>query len=283
MLFQRVARAAALAGVAGFFALSFVPPAAVGAEDPVVAKVNGTEILRSDIEDVIHGLPQQYRQMPIKSLFPLLLDRMIELRLVAAEGRKDNLAQDKEVRARMRKIEERVIRDVYISRYVDKTVSDKSLRELYKKSIANAPTGVEVRARHILVKTEDEAKALIKRAKAGEDFATLAKENSIGPSAARGGDLGYFTRKTMVPAFADAAFALDVGAITDKPVKTQFGWHVIKVEDRRKAAPPSFEASRDKLRAQAAQAAVRKLLDRLRAKATIEKFNLDGTPIAKAE
>ncbi len=283
MLFKRVARAAALAGVAGFFALSFVPPAAVGAEDPVVAKVDGVEIHRSDIDDVIQGLPQQYRQMPIEALFPVLRDRLVELQLVAAEGRKDNLAEDEEVRARMRKIEDRVIRDVYISRYVDKVASEEKLRALYKESIANAPTGVEVRARHILVKTEDEAKALIERAKAGEDFATLARENSIGPSASRGGDLGYFAREAMVPEFADAAFALEVGSITDKPVKTQFGWHVIKLEDRRDIAPPSFEDSRDKLRAQVAQTAVRELLDGLRIKATIEKFNLDGTPVTTAE
>ncbi len=278
MLFQRVARTAALAGAVGFLALTFAPPTATAAEDPVVARVNGVEIHRSDIEDVIQGLPQQYRQMPIETLFPVLRDRLIELQLVAAEGRKEKLDQDEAVRERMRKIEDRVIRDVYISRYVDKVANEEKLRSLYEAHIANAPTGVEIRARHILVKTEDEAKALIERAKAGEDFATLARENSIGPSAARGGDLGYFARDAMVPEFADAAFALKVGAITDKPVKTQFGWHVIKVEDRRDIAPPSFEDSREKLRSQVAQTAVRELLDQLRLKATIETFNLDGSP-----
>lgn len=279
MTFFRVARAAALAGVAGLLALSLSPPALRAAEDdPVVAKVDGFEIHRSDVMEIVQGLPQQYRQMPLETLFPVLRDRLIELQLVAAEGRKANLADDEVVKRRMRKIEDRVIRDVYLSRYVDKKVTDETLRKMYEDEIANTPPKVEVRARHILVKTEAEAKALIARIKAGEDFATLAKENSIGPSGAKGGDLGYFTHDAMVPAFADAAFALDVGAVTDAPVQTQFGWHVIKVEDRREAPPPSFEDSRERLRAQASQTVVRALLDELRGKAAIERFNLDGTP-----
>ncbi len=281
MTFFRVARAAALAGLAGLFVLSISPAALRAAEDdPVIAKVDGFEIHRSDVMEIVRGLPQQYQQMPLETLFPLLRDRLIELQLVAAVGRKANLADDEVVRRRMRKIEDRVIRDVYLSRYVDKKVTDETLRKMYEDEIANTPPKVEVRARHILVKTEAEAKALIARIKAGEDFATLAKENSIGPSGAKGGDLGYFTRDAMVPAFADAAFALDVGAVTDAPVQTQFGWHVIKVEDRREASPPSFEDSRERLRAQASQTVVRALLDELRSKATIERFNLDGTPAA---
>jgi peptidyl-prolyl cis-trans isomerase C len=127
-------------------------------------------------------------------------------------------------------------------------VSDADIKARYEQEVAATPPEEEISARHILVETEEEAKALIAELDAGKDFAELAKEKSTGPSAAQGGDLGYFTKGRMVPEFEAAAFALNKGEYGKEPVKTQFGWHVIKVEDRRETAPPAFEEVADQVR-----------------------------------
>ena len=132
-----------------------------------------------------------------------------------------------------------------------------------------------------LVKTEDEAKAIIKNLRGGADFEATAKEKSTGPSGPNGGDLGFFGKGQMVPEFEKAAFALKKGKITDTPVKTQFGWHIIKVDDRRKSEPPSFDSIKQKLRTEISQEAGSKYVSGLRKEAKIERFDLDGKPLPK--
>ena len=134
-----------------------------------------------------------------------------------------------------------------------------------------------MRARHILVKSEDEAKAVIKELDGGADFAKLASEKSIGPSKAQGGDLDYFGRGQMVKEFEDAAFGLEAGAYTETPVRTQFGWHVIKVEDKRKSEPPTFEEAESALGQEMSQEIAEALMRELTEKATIQRFELDGS------
>jgi len=135
----------------------------------------------------------------------------------------------------------------------------------------------EVHARHILVANEDAAKKIIADLKKGGDFAALAKQHSTDPGAQNGGDLGFFKKDDMVPAFAEAAFALKPGEISATPVKTQFGYHVIKVEERRAAPPPSFEEAKEELRQRVIQEAVSKVSDAALAGAKVERMNLDGT------
>ena len=140
------------------------------------------------------------------------------------------------------------------------------------------PSEEEVHARHILVATEDEAKALIAEIKKGAAFDKLAKDKSTDKaSGAEGGDLGWFKKSDMVKEFADAAFDLKKGELTETPIKTQFGYHVIQVEDRRKAPPPAFEELAEQLREEMAREAVTAELDLLRSRAKIEKFNIDGS------
>jgi len=127
-------------------------------------------------------------------------------------------------------------------------VTEAEVKARYDKEIAASPPEEEVSARHILLKTEEEAKAVIVELDAGKDFAELAKEKSTGPSAAQGGELGYFTKGRMVPEFEAVAFTLKAGEYAKEPVKTQFGWHVIKLEDRRETAPPEFDAISDQVR-----------------------------------
>jgi peptidyl-prolyl cis-trans isomerase C len=159
-------------------------------------------------------------------------------------------------------------------------VTDEALHARYEKEIAGKPGEEEVHAKHILVDTEAEAKKIIGQLKAGADFAALAKQYSKDPAGAQqGGDLGFFKKDEMVPEFADAAFALQPGQISQQPVHSQFGWHVILVVERRRADPPSYNQARDQLRQKTIQEGVQQAVAHARAAASVEKFNLDGSQL----
>jgi len=246
--------------------------------DAVVGRVEGTEIRRSEVITVMEGLPEQYRSLPPAYLFDLVLSQMIDRKLMATAAEKANIGEDPVVKKRVAEARERALQEVYVGREVEKGMTEEKLRDAYKKMIADNPAGEEIRARHILVATEDEAKGLVAELKKGTDFATLAKTKSTGPSAATGGDLGFFKKEDMVPEFTEAAFALKPGAYTETPVKSQFGWHVIKLEERRTAPPPEFEASKDELRQQVARDTITAMVEKLRSNAKVEQFDMDGNP-----
>lgn len=208
--------------------------------DPVVATVNGTEIRRSEVVEARKSLPAQYQQAPFESIFEPLLERIINTRLAAGAGRRDKVHEHPSVRAEIARLGDQVIERVYLDRKVEARLTKEALEARYKESIEDFKSAEEVRARHILLKQKEEAEAVIEELADGADFAELAGTKSTGPSKAQGGDLGFFTRGRMVKPFSDAAFALEKGAYTREPVKTQFGWHVIKLEDRRRTAPPTF-------------------------------------------
>jgi len=248
-------------------------------DDPVVARVNGKELHRSDVALAQRSLPEQYQQVPLPQIYPRLLDQLVSGMLIAEAGRKDKLADDPEVKRRTARLEDRVIQEIYINRAVEAAATDKKLHEQYDKFVKAQPANEEVSARHILVATEDEAKAIIVDLGKGADFATLAKQKSTDPAKDTGGDLGFFTRDSMVPEFADAAFKLGKGEYTKTPVHTQFGWHIIKVEDRRTAAPPSFEDSKDELTNEVAREVITAKVKALKDGAKVETFALDGSPM----
>jgi peptidyl-prolyl cis-trans isomerase C len=253
-------------------------PAAQPLKDPVVATVNGQPIRLSELEVAQQALPQQYRNMPLQAVFPALLDRIVDSKLVVQEGKKSKVTDDPAFKKRMAFVEDQVLQDFWIQREVARKVTPEKLQQRYEERLKSMPSEEEVHARHILVSTEDEAKALIAELKKGAAFDKLAKEKSTDKaSGAEGGDLGWFKKSDMVKEFADAAFALNKGDLTETPVKTQFGYHVIKVEDRRKAPPPAFEELADQLREEMAREAVTAQLDQLRSGAKIEKFNIDGS------
>ena len=251
-------------------------------EDPVVAVVDGKEIHFSEVAEVQRNLPDQFQMLPLDAIFATLVERLIDLQLVVVEGRKANLQDDEVVKRRMTQIEDRVIRDIYVSRHVDEVMTEEVLLARYDEFKRRNPPQDELRARHILVASEEEAKAAIAEIAGGADFADVATERSTGPSSDRGGDIGYFTRDAVVPEFADAAFALQPGEVSETPVETSFGWHVIKVEDRRLGEVPSFEETRVQLVAEASEEAVSELMTTLREAAMIERFNMDGSPIDTA-
>lgn len=254
------------------------------AEDPVVGRVGDAEIRRSDLLATQGRLPAEYREIPFPVLFRGLLDYAIDMRLIQADAAAMGLAEDPEVERLIALYRNEVMRQVYEERLREEAVSEEALRERYTAFLADAPSPDEVQASHILVTSEEEANALIAELEAGADFDELARERSIEPGAAQSaGDLGYFTYTRMVPEFAEAAFAMAPGEISDAPVESQFGWHVIKVVDRREGSHPSFEQARPQLEQLVGTEAMEARLDALRDETPIERFQIDGTPLPPAE
>jgi peptidyl-prolyl cis-trans isomerase C len=245
----------------------------------VVARVDGTELHLSDVEAAQQSLPPQAQKLPLERIYPVLLDRLVDGMLITEAGRKDHLDQDSEVQIRLKRFEDRLIQEAYLNRAIKAAESEDQLKARYQTFVKEKAAREEVHARHILVKTEAEAKAIIAELDKGADFADLAKKDSIDPGAKSGGDLGYFGHDDMVKEFSDAAFALPVGQYTKTPVKTQFGWHVIKVEDHRVSSPPSFEEARQEVAQLVAHDVVEAKLKELRGAAQIETFGLDGKPL----
>jgi peptidyl-prolyl cis-trans isomerase C len=256
------------------------PPqlSAPAAKDPVVATVNGQPIHLSELEIAQQALPPQYRTMPLASVFPALLDRIADSKLVVADAKKNKIESDATFKRRMAFVEDQVIQDYWLQREIAKRITADKLQQRYQEKLKSMPPEEEVHARHILVATEAEAKELLAELKKGTPIEKLAKEKSTDKaSGAEGGDLGWFKRTDMVKEFSDAAFALKKGELSEAPVKTQFGYHVIKVEDRRQAPPPTFQEMAEQLREDLARETVTAFIDQLRSNAKIEKFNIDGS------
>jgi len=258
-------------------------PAQGAAANPLLATVNGEAIYLADIKEAIQDLPDQYKNLPPERLMPLMLGQLITNRLLLTEGNKQKLADNDEVKKKVERFRERAVQQQLLQQVVAKSVTDDALQALYKKYVTENPPKEEVSARHILVTSEAEGAAIILQIKGGADFATLAKQKSKDPAAQNGGDLGFFGREDMVKEFADAAFAMKTGEVTQKPVKTQFGFHVIKVEDRRTANPVSFEEAKEDLQSQLSQQAVSQYIETLRNGAKIERFGPDGKPLPPDE
>jgi peptidyl-prolyl cis-trans isomerase C len=255
------------------------PPEATpaAAPDPVVAKVGTTEVHLSDISEAAATLPEQYRSMPAPMLFPMLLDQVVDRKALVALAQRQGLDKDARVQRQLALAADMALQNALLSRTIGPTLSDAALHARYDHDIAGKPGEEEVHARHILVATEDEAKKIITELKAGGDFAALAKAHSTDPGAAQGGDLGFFKKGDMLPEFAEAAFALQPGQIADAPVHTRYGWHVIKVEERRTAPVPTFEQSQEELRQQIIHEGVQKVIQEALAGVTVVKFNADGS------
>lgn len=264
----------AVAPSAGAASPSPLPPGST-----LVARVDGAELHFSDVEAAQQSLPPQAQKLPLDQIYPVLLERMVDGVLITEAGRKERLDQDPELKQRLKRYEDRLIQEAYLSRAIKSAETEDRLKARYETFVKEKAGQDEVHARHILVKTEAEAKSVIAELEKGADFSALAKKYSTDPGAGSGGDLGYFGRGDMVAPFAEAAFALPAGQYTKTPVKSEFGWHVIKVEDHRAAAPPSFDEARQEVSQLVAHDAVDAKLTELRAAAKIETFGLDGKPL----
>ncbi len=270
----------AFLGSAVLLAVLALPAIAADSSDPVVARVNGEEIHRSDVMRQLQMAGPQLQQLPPQMIYPQILQKMIATKVVAQKGYADKMDKDKEVQERVKDLEAQVVAEAYIHKLVEPKISEDKIKERYEKLVSKYKPQDEVRARHILVKTQQEADEIIKKLKSGADFAKLAEEKSKDTgSAKQGGDLGYFPHDSMVKPFADAAFRMKTGEISDKAVKTEFGYHIIKVEDKRKSSPPPIAEVRGQISNQLGQELTNDEVKALEAKAKIEKFNLDGSPI----
>ncbi|MFO0989758.1 MAG: peptidylprolyl isomerase [Alphaproteobacteria bacterium] len=269
---------------AAFVALALAAPAFAQdkAPDPVVADVNGEKVHLSDLVATYRALPQRLQQVPFEQLYKPLLEHQIAIRLLAAEGRKAKLQESEAVQKRLKYIEGQYVYEAYIEKIVGERATEDKLKAAYAEFVKDYKGEDEVRASHILVKSEQEAKDIINQLEKGADFAKLAKEKSTDPSKDRNsGDLGFFGKEQMVKEFAEAAFALKKGETTKAPVKTQFGWHVIRVTDRRAAAAPKFDDVKEQLRQKLAEGIAQDEITKLKGVAKIARFDAEGKPLAE--
>ena len=254
-------------------------PAAGG--DPVIARVNGEVVHRSDLDIQLRNAPPQIQQQPFDKVYPALLNSMINTALLEQASKKAKLDQNPQVRQEIAATQTQMLVNAYVASLARSQITEARLRQSYDQYAKDAPKTEEVHARHILVGSEQEAKDIIDQLKKGADFATLAKDKTTDPSGkSNGGDLGYFSKQDMVPEFADAAFAMKPGEISQTPVKTQFGWHVIKVEDKRPGKAGTYEQVAPEIQNQMVQQIVAAKLQELRGQAKIEAFAPDGRPLA---
>jgi peptidyl-prolyl cis-trans isomerase C len=263
---SRSPRAGLAAGILILALGGSLAPAAAG----VLAKVDGVEITDEDIkiaaEDLGANLPAQL-QGPARDAY--ILDYLIDVKLVAKKAEKDKLAEGPSFARQMAYYRDKILMEKVMAEAAKAGITDEAMKKVYDDAAKAQKPETEVRARHILVASEEEAKAALKRIEAGEDFAKVATELSKDPGS-EGGDLGYFTKDKMVPEFADSAFKLNVGQVS-QPVKSQFGWHIIKVEDKREKQFPPFDQVKDQVARYLSQKGQADMITKLRGEAKIEK------------
>jgi peptidyl-prolyl cis-trans isomerase C len=241
--------------------------------DQLVAKVDGVEIRESDIAMAEEDLGQNAQQMTADAKRDYLVSYLTDVILAAkaAEGKK--IADDKDFKSRIAFIRRKLLMEMLLIKEGKAAVTDAAMKKVYEEAIKQAGDEQEVRARHILVATEAEAKTIVTEVNKGTDFAELARQKSKDPgAAAEGGDLGWFGKDQMVPEFADAAFKMNKGQVSE-PVKTQFGWHIIKVEDKRTKPVPEFAKVKDQIETFVMRKAQADYVAKLREGAKVERFD----------
>jgi peptidyl-prolyl cis-trans isomerase C len=250
-------------------------PAPVSASDPVVARVNGVDIRESDLALAEEDLGADMQSISPEARREHLISYLADIIMVTQAADKKNLADNPDFKRRLAFLRNKLLMGYELQQEAKTAVTDQALHQTYDEAVKSMAGQEEVRARHILVQGEDEAKAILEQLKKGADFATLAKEKSKDPGAAEGGDLGYFTKDQMVPEFADVAFKMYPGQLSN-PVKTQFGWHVIKLEEKRTKQPPEFEKVKDQIEAYLARKAQTEFIAKLRQNAKVERLDKAG-------
>ena len=262
--------------VAGCLAIALYAGAA-RAEDKVLAKVNGAEIRQSDVALAEEELGPSLAQMDPATKDENVLAFLIDMRIVSKAAEDKKVQDGEDFKKRLAFTRSRLLMDSLLASEGKAATTDDAMKKVYEQASKEITGEEEVHARHILVETEDDAKAVEEELKKGADFAELAKKKSKDPGASDGGDLGFFTKDQMVPEFSSVAFSLEPGKISD-PVKSQFGWHVIKVEDKRDRALPEFDKVKEQLQNYLVRKVQADLITKLRSEGKIER--LDAKPNA---
>ncbi len=282
-------RTGVIAAALLFAAATFTAQGARSAEtDPLVAKVNGVEIHQSDL-DIIEGEAGQIPPMSADAKKDYLVAFMTDVILVSKAAQDQKMGDTPEFAKKLEFNRNKLLMAALLDKTGKDALTDEAMHKVYDEAVKQMPPEEEVHARHILIRAaagddkagkaaEDKIKAAIVRLNKGEDFAKVASEITEDPSGkANGGDLGFFTKEQMVPEFSDVAFSLDKGKISG-PVKTQFGWHVIKVEDKRTKPAPTYDEVKPQLEAFVTRKAQAELVTKLRETAKVEKFYKVETP-----
>jgi peptidyl-prolyl cis-trans isomerase C len=266
-------RTGALALIAAVLLAAAPIGAARAADDPVVAKVQGVEIHESDLALAEEDMGQTAQQMQGDAKRDYIITYLADVILAAKAAEAKKIDSQPQFKGRMTFIRNKLLMESLLQDVGKAAVTDAEMKKVYEEAVKQASDEQEVRARHILVPTEDEAKAILVEVKKGTDFAELAKQKSKDPgAAAEGGDLGYFTKDQMVPAFSEAAFKLGKGEVSE-PIKTQFGWHIIKVEDKRTKPMPTFDQVKPQVENFVIQRAQAAYIAKLRADGKIDRMD----------
>src|SRR6201985_2954322 len=262
------------AAVAGCLALALFGASPGRGEDanPVLAKVNGSEIRKSDVALAEEELGPSLAQMDPASKDENVLAFLIDMKVVSKAAEDKKVGDSDDVKKRMGFTRSRLLMDSLLASEGKAATTDEAMKKVYEDASKQISGEQEVHARHILVDTEEEAKAVKAELDKGADFAELAKKKSKDPGASDGGDLGFFTKEQMVPEFSQAAFSLEPGKISD-PVKSQVGWHLIKVEEKRNRKPPEFDQVKSQIEAYVTRKAQADYVAKLREGAKIERMD----------
>jgi peptidyl-prolyl cis-trans isomerase C len=274
----------ASAAVAGFLAMVLFAGVPVRADDsnPVLAKVNGSEIRQSDVALAEEELAPSLAQMDPATKKENVLSFLIDMKIVAKAAEDKKVENSEEFKKRLAFTRNRLLMDSLLANEGKAATTDDAMKKVYEDASKQIAGEQEVHARHILVETEDEAKAIEEELKKGADFAELAKKKSKDPGASDGGDLGFFTKDQMVPEFSAVAFSLEPGKISD-PVKSQFGWHVIKVEEKRSRKAPEFDQVKGQIETYVTRKAQADYVAKLREAAKVERMDKPADAVAKTE
>src|ERR1700760_4592185 len=270
--------------VAGCLALTLLAGLPVRAEEanPVLAKVNGAEIRASDVALAEEELGPRLAQMDPATKKENVLSFLIDMKIVSKEAEDKKIADRDDFKTRLAFARNRLLMDNLLAAEGKAATTDENMKKVYEDAAKQISGEQEVHARHILVETEDQAKKIADDLKKGADFAELAKKESKDPGASDGGDLGFFTKDQMVPEFSTAAFALEPGKTSD-PVKSQFGWHIIKVEEKRKRKAPDFEQVKSQIETYVQRKAQADYVGKLREAAKIERMDKPDEAAAKSD
>jgi peptidyl-prolyl cis-trans isomerase C len=242
------------------------------AEDKVLAKVNGAEIRQSDVALAEEELGPSLAQMDPSTKDENVLAFLIDMKIVAKAAEDKKIADTDDFKRRVAFTRNRLLMDSLLASEGKAATTDEAMKKVYEDAAKQISGEQEIHARHILVETEDEAKAVKAELDKGADFAELAKKKSKDPGASDGGDLGFFTKDQMVPEFSEAAFKLEPGKVSD-PVKSQFGWHIIKVEEKRQRKAPDFDQVKGQIETYVTRKAQADYVEKLRKSATIERMD----------
>src|SRR5512140_2654632 len=274
----------ASAALTGALAMVLLAGLTARAEDanPVLAKVNGSEIRQSDVTLAEEELGPSLAQMDPATKKDNVLSFLIDMKIVAKAAEDKKIADGDDFKKRMAFTRNRLLMDSLLASEGKAATTDEAMKKVYEDAAKQISGEQEVHARHILVETEDEAKAVEEELKKGADFAELAKKKSKDPGASDGGDLGFFTKDQMVPEFSAVAFTLEPGKISD-PVKSQFGWHVIKVEEKRNRQAPAFEQVKAQIETYVTRKAQADYVAKLREAAKVERMDKPDETAAKPD